>query len=85
MTKLFWTLLILLLLIIFIIINNIINLYQLNTEHWQDYMTSPFDFIGTGSNPINFYRKDLYREPYEYPYRFFSSYPVPSVQYHTLL
>ena len=48
-------------------------------------MTSPFDFIGTGSNPVNFYRKDLYREPYDYPYRFFSSYPVPSVQYHPLL
>lgn len=71
--------------IIFIFIYNIYYTSELNKEHWQDYMTLPFDFIGTGSNPVNFYRKDLYREPYDYPYRFFSSYPVPSVQYHPLL
>jgi len=54
-------------------------------EKWQNYMRSPFNFIGTGANPIDFYRKDLYRFPYDYPYTFFKSYPVPCMQYHELL
>jgi len=54
-------------------------------EKWENYMRTPFNYISTGATPIDFYRKDLYRKPYEYPFKFFKSYPVPSMQYHTLL
>ncbi len=54
-------------------------------EKWENYMRTPFNYISTGATPIDFYRKDLYREPYDYPFKFFKSYPVPSMQYHSLL
>ena len=54
-------------------------------EKWQNYMRSPYDYISTAATPTDFYSKPLYREPYEYPFKFFKSYPVPSMQYHTLL
>jgi hypothetical protein len=54
-------------------------------EKWENYMRTPFNYISTGATPIDFYRKDLYRKPFDYPYKFFKSYPVPSMQYHTLL
>ena len=54
-------------------------------EKWQNYMRSPFNYLSTGATPIDFYRKDLYRKPFDYPYKFFKSYPVPCMQYHTLL
>lgn len=86
MTVLFWTVLIIIIIIIFSLIWMVYNSLGFQTkEDWTDYMRLPFDFISTGSSPINFYRKDLYRKPYDYPYKFFSSYPVPSMQYHTLL
>ena len=87
MTILFWTVFILLIMIIFLFITNVY--YNLNLdktkEDWQNYMELPFDFIGTGSNPINFYRKDIYRLPYDYPYKFYQSYPLPSMQHYPLL
>ena len=87
MTVLFWTVFIIIIIVIFVFLS--MAFAKLSSgrlrEDWQDYMRLPFDFISTGSNPMNFYRKDLYRKPYDYPYRFFSSYPVPSVQYHALL
>ena len=54
-------------------------------EDWQNYMRSPFNYLSTGATPIDFYRKDLYRKPFDYPFKFFKSYPVPCMQYHTLL
>lgn len=54
-------------------------------EKWENYMRSPFNYLSTGATPIDFYRKDLYRKPFDYPYKFFKSYPVPCMQYHTLL
>ncbi len=54
-------------------------------EKWENYMRTPFNYISTGATPIDFYRKDLYRKPFDYPFKFFKSYPVPSMQYHTLL
>ena len=61
-----------------------VNKYDLK-EKWENYMRTPFNYLDTGSTPIDFYRKDLYRYPFDYPYKFFKSYPVPSMQYHTLL
>ena len=54
-------------------------------EKWENYMRSPYDYISTGATPMDFYRKDLYRKPFDYPFKFFKSYPVPCMQYHTLL
>ena len=54
-------------------------------EKWQNYMRNPFNYLSTGATPIDFYRKDLYRKPFDYPFKFFKSYPVPCMQYHTLL
>ena len=54
-------------------------------EKWENYMRTPYNYISTGATPIDFYRKDWYRKPYDYPFQFFQSYPVPSMQYHTLL
>ncbi len=54
-------------------------------EKWENYIRTPFNYVDTGSTPMDFYRKDLYRLPYDYPYTFFKSYPIPSMQYHTLL
>ena len=54
-------------------------------EDWQNYMRSPYNYLSTGATPMDFYRKDLYRKPFDYPFKFFKSYPVPCMQYHTLL
>ena len=54
-------------------------------EKWENYMRTPYNYISTGATPIDFYRKDLYRKPFDYPFKFFKSYPVPCMQYHTLL
>lgn len=54
-------------------------------EKWENYMRSPFNYLSTGATPIDFYSKPLYRKPFDYPYKFFKSYPVPCMQYHTLL
>ena len=87
MTPLFWTVFILVILIILFFIYNLIYLFKKpsNPEKWQDYMRTPLNYTDTGGNPMNFYKKYLYRLPYNYPYKFASSYPVPSVQYTTLL
>ena len=77
-------------LLLFIIIFALICLSYLwrrpsMTEQWQNYMEAPFDFLETGSNPLNFYRKDKYREPYRWPFKFNQSYPLPSMQPYPLL
>jgi hypothetical protein len=89
MGNLFWTLLILIILIIILFIYNLSYLWKKSdksaAEFWQDYISKPYNYLRTGSNPINFYRKDLYRKPYEHPYKFYSSFPLPSLREYTLL
>lgn len=58
---------------------------QTMREKWQNYMDLPFDFLDTGSNPLNFYQKNKYRKPYRWPYKFKQSYPLPSMQAYPLL
>jgi len=84
MGNLFWTLLILIILIILFFIYNLLYLWK-KKEYWQNYMDKPFNYLNTGSNPITFYRKDLYRKPYDWPYKYYQSYPLPSLQAYTLL
>jgi hypothetical protein len=81
----YFVLLVILIIIIVILIITIQNNKCDLKEKWENYMRTPFNYISTGATPIDFYRKDLYRKPFDYPYKFFKSYPVPSMQYHTLL
>lgn len=80
----FVLLVILIIIIVILIITLGVNKCDLK-EKWENYMRTPFNYLDTGATPINFYRKDLYRKPFDYPYKFFKSYPVPCMQYHTLL
>lgn len=50
-------------------------------EEWTNYVQAPFDFVKTGSVPINFYIKPAYRKPYGYPFKFRSSYPYDHYRY----
>jgi hypothetical protein len=46
-------------------------------EQFQTYIQHPYNYVKTGSDPVNFYRLDRYRKPYRYPFKYFKSYPVP--------
>ena len=46
-------------------------------EQFANYIKGPFHDVTTGSTPLNFYRKCLYRKPYRYPFKYQSSYPLP--------
>jgi hypothetical protein len=46
-------------------------------EPFDTYYRAPYNNIDTGTNPLVFYEYPTYREPYEYPYTFYKSYPVP--------
>lgn len=81
----YFVLLVLLIIIIVILIITIQNNKCDLKEKWENYMRTPYNYLSTGATPIDFYRKDLYRKPFDYPYKFFKSYPVPCMQYHTLL
>jgi len=78
---LFIVLIIIIVILIITIQNNKFDL----KEDWQNYMRSPYNYLSIGATPMDFYRKDLYRKPFDYPFKFFKSYPVPCMQYHTLL
>jgi hypothetical protein len=81
----YFLLLVILIIIMVILIITIKNNKCDLKEKWENYMRSPFNYLSTGATPMDFYRKDLYRKPFDYPYKFFKSYPVPCMQYHTLL
>ena len=59
----------LILIIIVLLISNI-------KENWTMYEQKPYDYNLTGSSPLNFYRRDRYRKPYRYPFKFNTTYPV---------
>ena len=51
-------------------------------ENWQNYKCGPYDEIKSGSNPLFFYNRPQYREPYRYPYKFHSDFLLPQAQYY---
>lgn len=56
---------------------------KMNTyEHWQNYIQKPYNYMKSGSEPMNMYRYDRYRKPYRYPFKFHSSYPYPHLTHH---
>ena len=47
------------------------------SEGWQNYKSTQFNWISTGSEPLEYYHYPQYRAPYMYPFTFFKSYPQP--------
>ena len=50
-------------------------------ENWANYKIPPYNFVETGQDPLYFYRRDRYRKPYRYPFKFYQSYPYPHYSY----
>jgi hypothetical protein len=71
-----------LVIILLIIIFIIIFLYLRNTkENFETYSYGPFNYATTGADPLTFYKYPVYRNPYMYPYKYYSSYPYPYLTY----
>lgn len=49
-------------------------------EGWEDYRRPPYGYVSTGADPIYYYRRDRYRKPYRWPFRFSQSYPYPHLE-----
>lgn len=65
--------LILLTITLFIILYMYSNNYTI--ENWQNYIIPPYNYVGNGSSPLNYYNYPRYRMPYRYPFKFYKSYP----------
>jgi len=50
-------------------------LFSYVKESFVPYTIFPFNYIYTGSDPLEFYNKPRYRKPYRWPFRYISSYP----------
>ena len=46
-------------------------------ESFETYSYGPFNYMDSGADPLTFYKYPIYRNPYMYPYKFYSSYPYP--------
>ena len=65
-------------LLFIIIILAIIYLFRYkHIESFTPYSYGPYNYMDTGADPLTFYKYPIYREPYMYPYKFYSSYPYP--------
>jgi hypothetical protein len=66
-------------LITFLFATMLLCIYKKNIieEEFKTYIQYPYNYVKTGSDPVNFYRSDRYRKPYRYPYKYFKSYPTP--------
>jgi hypothetical protein len=63
---------------IFLIILLFIYLCSKNVlESFETYSYGPFNYMDSGTDPLTFYKYPIYRNPYMYPYKFYSSYPYP--------
>jgi hypothetical protein len=51
-------------------------------ENFETYSYGPFNYMDTGADPLTFYKYPIYRNPYMYPYKFYSSYPYPYMTYY---
>ena len=70
------------LIIIIIVLAYYISVPYRNYEHWQSYNQLPYDYIKNGSNPLSFYIRNRYKQPYRYPYKYYKSYPYPNMSYY---
>jgi len=72
-----------LILIVILIIIAVIYLYSIKIkENFETYSYGPFNYMDSGSDPLTFYKYPIYRNPYMYPYKFYSSYPYPYMTYY---
>ena len=46
-------------------------------EDFSTYNIEPYNYKTTGADPLVFYNYPRYRKPYRYPFKFYSSYPIP--------
>jgi hypothetical protein len=70
-------------LLVIIIIISIMYLYYSNIqEHFETYSYGPYNYMDSGSDPLTFYKYPIYKNPYMYPYKFYSSYPYPYMTYY---
>ena len=70
-------------LILFVILLAIFYLWMTRIkEGFETYSYGPFNYMDTGSDPLSFYKYPIYRNPYMYPYKFYSSYPYPYMSYY---
>jgi hypothetical protein len=68
--------------IIILIILSGVYIYSNNIiENYETYSYDPFNYMTTGADPLTFYRYPIYRNPYMFPYKFYSSYPYPYMTY----
>jgi len=51
-------------------------------ERFETYSYGPFNYMDSGSDPLTFYKYPIYRNPYMYPYKFYSSYPYPHMTHY---
>ena len=72
------------LLIILIIIAISYLLFYKNIESFTTYSYGPFNYMDTGADPLTFYKYPVYRNPYMYPYKFYSSYPYPYMKHYEM-
>jgi hypothetical protein len=64
--------------LIFFIILSLLYLYDKKIiENYETYSYGPFNYMTTGADPLTFYKYPIYRNPYMFPYKFYSSYPYP--------
>lgn len=69
-------------LILLIITFILISLFKPGAlENWEVYKQKPYDYVKTGSSPLNFYERPRYRKPYRYPLKFRQSYPYDHMTY----
>lgn len=70
-------------LLVIIIIIAVIYLYSSNIkENFETYSYGPYNYMDSGSDPLTFYKYPIYRNPYMFPYKFYSSYPYPYMTYY---
>ena len=65
---------ILLLLLIIILLSVVYN--QKYREGWQSYNQTPYNYVKTGSSPLNFYVRNRYKKPFRHPYKFKKSFQI---------
>lgn len=71
--------------IIILIIIIIIYFYNVKLiESFTTYSYGPFNYMTTGTDPLTFYKYPVYRNPYMYPYKFYSSYPYPYLTHYPI-
>ena len=55
--------------------------YNKDIEKFETYSYGPYNYMDTGADPLTFYRYPVYKQPYMYPYKYYSSYPYPYISY----